>query len=379
MGQILVYFFKVKFFGVKISQVPGLVVVYEHIQGFGAQTLAFNAFGQCKKGGFAMVQKFDITPIPMGSQINTGTLTIYHNQNNESLSFGCHENQGAWDESTVTWNNSPTYDMTPTATVPPQGPSQDMIWDVTMSVDSMISGAITNYGWRLSAVGGANTAYLMSSDTATMSWWPELAINYDPGGINILTIDAPDTIVIAGLGGYAVSMTVENVGPNVVGINSVGLTFTGTADRTSEYTVTPDPANPTTVPALSQEILNFTVDVDIAATAETITIDGNIDVLDAITMASFTDLDADTPDMWDVLACLAPFCGDCNLDMMVSILDALVAAQHAAGLIILTGTQFSNCNVLGTLEPFPGATVDILDALNLAQAAAGLSVTLTCC
>ena len=65
--------------------------------------------------------------------------------------------------------------------------------------------------------------------------------------------------------------------------------------------------------------------------------------------------------------------------MTVSILDALVAAQHSAGLIVLTGVDFSNCNVFGALEPDPTADVSILDALNLAQSAAGLSVMLICC
>ena len=64
---------------------------------------------------------------------------------------------------------------------------------------------------------------------------------------------------------------------------------------------------------------------------------------------------------------------------MVTILDALVAAQNAASLVALSGAAFSNCNVIGLLEPDPGAVVDILDSLTLAQFAAGLPVTLMCC
>ena len=63
----------------------------------------------------------------------------------------------------------------------------------------------------------------------------------------------------------------------------------------------------------------------------------------------------------------------------MTILDALVAAQHAGGLVTLTGVDFTNCNVLGLVEPDPGAVVDILDALRLAQFAAGLPVMLMCC
>ena len=67
------------------------------------------------------------------------------------------------------------------------------------------------------------------------------------------------------------------------------------------------------------------------------------------------------------------------MDLVVTILDALVAAQHAAGLITLTGIDFTNCNVFGLLEPDPAAVVDIIDALSLAQFAAGLPAVLTCC
>lgn len=72
-------------------------------------------------------------------------------------------------------------------------------------------------------------------------------------------------------------------------------------------------------------------------------------------------------------------CGDCNEDGSMDILDALQAAQHAAGVLTLSARGQTACNVTGTLAPDPGAAVDILDALMLAQAAAGLPVTLACC
>jgi hypothetical protein len=56
-------------------------------------------------------------------------------------------------------------------------------------------------------------------------------------------------------------------------------------------------------------------------------------------------------DFWNAVPCLVGVCGDCNGDLVVTILDALLAAQHAAALMILTGRQFSACNVIGALQP----------------------------
>jgi hypothetical protein len=196
----------------------------------------------------------------------------------------------------------------------------------------------------------------------------------------IRVVDATDGTVVAGLGGYPVTMSVENLGTNAVNVTTVDLTFTGSADRTSEYTVTPDPANPTSLAPGSTETFTFGVDVQVGATLETITIDGTFQGTDAVSAGTVEDTAADVTDTWDVVACLAPLCGDCNLDGQLSILDALVGAQHAAGLVTLTAPAYSSCNVIGLLEPDPGADVDILDALTVAQVSAGIpGIALACC
>jgi len=195
----------------------------------------------------------------------------------------------------------------------------------------------------------------------------------------IRTVDALPMTVSQGGSGYQIDVTVENSGlaPTIVAV--LALTFTGSADRTGEYTVMADAMNPGTIPAGTVEAFSFSVDVDPAATIETILIDAAFVGLDSATGALITDADADVTDTWDVIVCAVPVCGDCNGDGVTSILDALQAAQHAAGLITLTGLAFSSCNVIGVSEPAPGAVVDVIDALTLAQAAAGVPVALTCC
>jgi len=73
-------------------------------------------------------------------------------------------------------------------------------------------------------------------------------------------------------------------------------------------------------------------------------------------------------------------CGDCNGDSTVDVLDSLVAARAAAGIMVPPEPRWAACNVAGTLggPATPGAALDIMDALLIAQRAAGLLAALSC-
>jgi hypothetical protein len=70
----------------------------------------------------------------------------------------------------------------------------------------------------------------------------------------------------------------------------------------------------------------------------------------------------------------SPICGDCNGTggLPATILDALTAAQLAAGIAAPTTQQQCTCDVNTS------GGIEVLDALTIAQASAGLPVTLTC-
>jgi hypothetical protein len=224
----------------------------------------------------------------------------------------------------------------------------------------------------------------VSTSSVTHSWIPhQWYITQSPcptpADLQVRTVDTTPATVLQGAAGEAVTVSVENAGGNLADTVDVQLSFMGSVDRTSEYTVTPDPLNPTTIGPGATEMFTFAVDVSPTASLELITIDAGVTGNDTVCMAPVGDIGADTTDSWTVVDCLATVCGDCNGDLTVTILDALTAAQHSAAIIQLSGVEFTNCNVIGVLEPDPLADVSILDALTLAQAAAGLPVSLVCC
>lgn len=92
-----------------------------------------------------------------------------------------------------------------------------------------------------------------------------------------------------------------------------------------------------------------------------------IDMVSAATSTCTTTVEGDNSSLCQTV------CGDCDDNGAgPDILDALTAAQIAAGLIMPSMTQTGCCDTDNS------GAVNVLDALTMAQGAAGLMVTLTC-
>jgi hypothetical protein len=109
--------------------------------------------------------------------------------------------------------------------------------------------------------------------------------------------------------------------------------------------------------------------VGLAALAPSVIVQATVDdlVVALVAMCVTTPFDIDNTSLCGTI------CGDCNDNGMgPDIIDALTSAQFAAGLSMPTMTQMGCCDVNND------GSITVLDALLMAQTAAGLVVTLVC-
>ena len=103
-----------------------------------------------------------------------------------------------------------------------------------------------------------------------------------------------------------VRVWVRNIGLADAACLTATLSFTGSMDRTPEYTVTPFAGNPTLLRPGDIAPLHFSIDVSAAATLEAITVDASAMADDAFSGLPVTDPDADRTGAWSVVATLQP-------------------------------------------------------------------------
>jgi hypothetical protein len=250
----------------------------------------------------------------------------------------------------------------------------------------LYSGGLTVSDPDLTLTSDTYTCDFPFSGTVAHSWGWQGTVNYTvgtPPSVIVHTVSSTFTDVYPGQVGVDLQVTVENAGVNPLDLVAVTISFTDSllVDRSGEYALLPAPGQPTTIQPGQTAALTWAVDVLPGATPETITIDAAVEAIDTVTAQTAQDPEADTPHVWTVLPCGYSLCGDCDDNGHVDVLDALLAAQIAAGLQAPPPTgslQWNGCNAQGVTFPDPGAAINILDALEIARSSAGLGI-LSCC
>jgi hypothetical protein len=128
--------------------------------------------------------RFDLAAcaLPAGAWVESATLTLTVLATPGARTYDVHRVTASWAESTVTWNNQPATAALPSAsfTMPTSALVQREI-DLTADVDSFVSGAAANQGWRLSDAGTTVLAALGqfgSREHATAARRPQLVVAY---------------------------------------------------------------------------------------------------------------------------------------------------------------------------------------------------------
>lgn len=123
--------------------------------GSGLRMNARNRYGATAGWERDALSKFDLSSLPPGCTIVSGTLNLYYNDCYQSSGdcdgrdLNCYRLIEDWDESTVTYCSAPGKAATITSysTVPSSYGWMD--WDVTSDVQAFYNGSETNYGWQV--------------------------------------------------------------------------------------------------------------------------------------------------------------------------------------------------------------------------------------
>jgi len=121
---------------------------------------------------------FNLSYIPSDATVTKATLNLYLEAagGEEKVCMSVHRARQNWGETTITWNNQPSYNLMPSATHYVDKTLGYKTWDVTSLVQSWIDGSESNYG--VAVVGPEEGNYwsrIFSSKEGTN--WPRLVIH----------------------------------------------------------------------------------------------------------------------------------------------------------------------------------------------------------
>ena len=123
---------------------------------------------------------FDLSPY-MGVIVEDASLQLHvygYWLTNPSNNY-VYQVDGAWDESTITWNTDPGYNLNNTLYFPDPSINYWLVLDVTSFVEDWIDGTHINYGFYLTALNTIPGYFAFYTKEYTDPvYWPRLVINY---------------------------------------------------------------------------------------------------------------------------------------------------------------------------------------------------------
>ena len=143
--------------------------------------------------------KFDLSGIPANSYITSATLHMYmyiFSWDYSDLNYNLQRSANtSWDESTLTWNNAPNADVSPTttATIYHAGGSttSEYYLDVKSDINDMIVEGNTAISWRISSAdSNANEWGCFSHENDSLIY---LTVNYVSGTVDTVTTTGSST------------------------------------------------------------------------------------------------------------------------------------------------------------------------------------------
>ena len=133
------------------------------------------------------IARFDIAScnIPAGALVRSASLKLtVTTASGSNRTYGAHRVTQSWVESTVTYQNQPSFTATATSTVATGVAPASLSWSVLSDVSAFVAGTATNNGWLVKdATENAGTAVetiFGSREHATPASRPTLVIGYYP-------------------------------------------------------------------------------------------------------------------------------------------------------------------------------------------------------
>ena len=173
--------------------------------------------------------KFDLSSIPSGSVIISATLKLYQYNSVSGVEICVHRVTGSWSESSITWNNKPSYDSQSEACSDSAGQYQWTEWDITDLVQGWVDGSYDNHGLVL--VSSGDMVQFYSREWSEADKRPKLTVEYvEP---NTVTTTIANTTIT------------ETVTTTQTINNTVTETVTTTVANTTYYTTVYETVSPT--------------------------------------------------------------------------------------------------------------------------------------